>query len=93
MSTFFLREVSERLGKQDIELSSETWTCPRKYCWPGNVRQLRNAIQRAVALSMCPALLSRPLSCLRWPYHLKLRRLGLESRSAAVGGGYALTGY
>jgi DNA-binding NtrC family response regulator/tetratricopeptide (TPR) repeat protein len=51
LSTFFLREASERLGKPDIQLSSETLDVFSQYWWPGNVRQLKNEIQRAVALS------------------------------------------
>ena len=41
----------ERLGKPDIHLSSETLDVFSQYWWPGNVRQLKNEIQRAVALS------------------------------------------
>ena len=51
LSTFFLREASERLGKPDIHLSSEALDVFSQYWWPGNVRQLKNEIQRAVALS------------------------------------------
>jgi DNA-binding NtrC family response regulator len=51
LSTFFLREASERLGKPDVHLSSETLDVFSQYWWPGNVRQLKNEIQRAVALS------------------------------------------
>ena len=51
LSTFFLREALERLGKPDIHLSSETLDVFSQYWWPGNVRQLKNEIQRAVALS------------------------------------------
>jgi DNA-binding NtrC family response regulator len=51
LSTFFLREASERLGKPDIVLSSEALDVFSQYWWPGNVRQLKNEIQRAVALS------------------------------------------
>src|SRR5581483_4672457 len=51
LSTFFLREASERLGKPDIHLSSETLDVFSQYWWPGNVRQLKNEVQRAVALS------------------------------------------
>ena len=47
----FLREASERLGKPEIQLSSETLDVFSQYWWPGNVRQLKNEIQRAVALS------------------------------------------
>src|SRR5262249_11921740 len=51
LSTFFLREALERLGKPDVNLSSETLDVFSQYWWPGNVRQLKNEIQRAVALS------------------------------------------
>ena len=51
LSTYFLREASERLGKPDIHLSSEALDVFAQYWWPGNVRQLKNEIQRAVALS------------------------------------------
>ncbi len=51
LSTFFLREACERLGKPDIQLSSRTLDVFSQYWWPGNVRQLRNEIQRGVALS------------------------------------------
>ena len=51
LSTFFLRDACERLGKPDIHLSSATLDLFARYWWPGNVRQLRNEIQRAVAMS------------------------------------------
>jgi DNA-binding NtrC family response regulator len=51
LSTFFLREACERLCKPEIQLSSETLDVFTQHWWPGNVRQLKNEIQRAVALS------------------------------------------
>jgi DNA-binding NtrC family response regulator/tetratricopeptide (TPR) repeat protein len=51
LSTYFLREASERLGKPDIHMSSEALDAFSQYWWPGNVRQLKNEIQRAVAMS------------------------------------------
>jgi DNA-binding NtrC family response regulator/tetratricopeptide (TPR) repeat protein len=51
LSTYFLREALERLGKPDVHLSSETLDVFSQYWWPGNVRQLKNEIQRAVAMS------------------------------------------
>ena len=52
LSTFFLREASERLGRPDVLLSSVTLDLFDRYWWPGNVRQLRNEVQRAVAMSL-----------------------------------------
>src|SRR5499426_261196 len=51
LSTFFLREACERLSKPDVRLSSATLDLFARYWWPGNVRQLRNEVQRAVAMS------------------------------------------
>ena len=50
LSTFFLRDASDRLGKEDMHLSSTTLELFARYWWPGNVRQLRNEIKRAVAM-------------------------------------------
>jgi DNA-binding NtrC family response regulator/tetratricopeptide (TPR) repeat protein len=51
LSIYFLREACERLGKPDVQLSSATLDVFARYWWPGNVRQLRNEVQRAVAMS------------------------------------------
>jgi hydrogenase-4 transcriptional activator len=51
LTTFFVREASERLGKPDVQLSSPVLELFAQYWWPGNVRQLRNEIQRAVAMA------------------------------------------
>jgi hydrogenase-4 transcriptional activator len=72
LAMFFLREASERLAKPDIDLSSQVLDLFAQYLWPGNVRQLRNEIQRAVALSVpggtiTPDLLSPELSNLLDP--------------------------
>jgi DNA-binding NtrC family response regulator len=72
LSTFFLREASERLGKPDIHLSSPALDMFAQYWWPGNVRQLKNEIQRAVALSapggtIEPSHLSPEIGAMRLP--------------------------
>jgi hydrogenase-4 transcriptional activator len=51
LATFFLRDASDRLGKPDIQLSSDVLDLFAQYWWPGNVRQLRNELQRAVAMA------------------------------------------
>ncbi len=51
LSTYFLREASDRLGKPDVQLGSDVLELFAQYWWPGNVRQLRNEIQRAVAMA------------------------------------------
>jgi DNA-binding NtrC family response regulator/tetratricopeptide (TPR) repeat protein len=51
LSTFFLRDACEQLGKPDVHLSPATLDLFARYWWPGNVRQLRNEVKRAVAMS------------------------------------------
>ena len=51
LSTFFLREACDRLAKPEVTLSSATLDVFARYHWPGNVRQLFNEIQRAVAMT------------------------------------------
>ncbi len=51
LSTFFLREATERFGKPDVQLGPEVLELFAGYWWPGNVRQLRNEVQRAVAMA------------------------------------------
>jgi len=51
LTSLFLREASERLVKPDVFLTPETLEMLAQYWWPGNIRQLRNEIQRLVALS------------------------------------------
>ena len=51
LSAYFLRDASERLAKPDVQLSSDALDAFSQFWWPGNVRQLKNEIQRAVAMS------------------------------------------
>jgi DNA-binding NtrC family response regulator/tetratricopeptide (TPR) repeat protein len=51
LSALFLREACARLERPGIHLTSDTLALFAEYGWPGNVRQLRNEIQRAVAMS------------------------------------------
>ena len=58
LSTFFLREACERLGKPGVRLSAETLDIFDAFAWPGNVRQLRNEVQRAVAMASPAGLIT-----------------------------------
>jgi DNA-binding NtrC family response regulator/tetratricopeptide (TPR) repeat protein len=51
LATLFLREAAERLAKPDVSLGSDVLDLFAQYWWPGNVRQLKNEIQRLVAMS------------------------------------------
>lgn len=47
----FLQESNERLGKSVIGFSPQVWEIFLGYDWPGNLRELRNIIKRAVLLT------------------------------------------
>jgi hydrogenase-4 transcriptional activator len=69
LTSYFLREASDELNKPDVELSPAALDLFAQYMWPGNVRQLRNELKRAVALSqpggvVTPEMLSPDLATL-----------------------------
>jgi DNA-binding NtrC family response regulator len=82
LSTYFLREACERLGKPDVHLSSVTLDLFDRYWWPGNVRQLRNEVQRAVAMSPPGGTIE--------PDQLSADLTAIPSAGAVVGGPIAL---
>ncbi|GAA6142677.1 sigma-54 dependent transcriptional regulator [Hydrogenophaga sp. 5NK40-0174] len=44
-------DVARELGRPGASLSEDTLACLTAYPWPGNIRELRNEIARALALS------------------------------------------
>jgi two-component system response regulator PilR (NtrC family) len=50
LSLSFLRQYADRSGKAIQGISPQALRCLESYNWPGNVRQLENTIERAVAL-------------------------------------------
>ena len=90
LSTFFLREACERLAKPGVQLSPETLDLFDAFGWPGNVRQLRNEVQRAVALTspegvVTPEMLSPAFgSSAHWIPRAARGRLRRTTLAAAV---------
>jgi sigma-54-specific transcriptional regulator len=58
LAKHFLRTYGERLGYKNIKLSPATELTLLNYDWPGNIRELENAIHRA--LLVCPGNCLRP---------------------------------
>jgi sigma-54-specific transcriptional regulator len=74
LARHFLKIYGERLGYSEIKLSPATELILLNYDWPGNIRELENAIHRA--LLVCPS------NCLR-PEDFKLSGVrALEHRQA-----------
>src|SRR5262245_49837719 len=53
----FLAKYSEQMGKSINAISREAMELMQKYDWPGNIRELENTIERAVALESTPTVL------------------------------------
>jgi DNA-binding NtrC family response regulator len=51
LADLFVRRISAEMGKEFSGFRPETMAAMEAYHWPGNVRQLENAMRRAVTLS------------------------------------------
>jgi two-component system, NtrC family, response regulator PilR len=68
----FLEKFREQMGKNVASISQEAIGYLERYDWPGNIRELENVIERAVALESSAAVLPDSL-----PPHLR----GLPSKN------------
>ena len=57
LAEHFLTKYSEQMGKAIGAVSHEALDALQRYDWPGNIRELENAIERAVALENTPTIL------------------------------------
>lgn len=46
-----LADLGERFSRPGLELQPRAWTWMSHYAWPGNLRQLRNVLERAMLLA------------------------------------------
>jgi DNA-binding NtrC family response regulator len=44
----FIRTLAPRMGKGDVTLSRDARDLVRRHAWPGNIRELQNAIERGL---------------------------------------------
>ncbi len=51
LANYFLKGFSINKGGRVIELTFEACDCLSKYSWPGNIRELKNAIEFAVSIT------------------------------------------
>jgi DNA-binding NtrC family response regulator len=63
----FLRELCGRFNRPVPELSPEAVLALQQLAWKGNVRELRNALERVVLLHQVPVLLPEHFTFLRTP--------------------------
>ncbi len=62
LAEHFLQRYCDRMGKRLSGLSHEAVRLLESYQWPGNIRELENVIERAVALETSPVILPDTLS-------------------------------
>jgi PAS domain S-box-containing protein len=55
--THFVRNLSTKMGKEIETIPQHVMTALKTYPWPGNIRELRNVIERAVIITQGPTLL------------------------------------
>jgi formate hydrogenlyase transcriptional activator len=56
LSWTFVKEFSNSMGKPIEEITDESMQALQEYHWPGNIRELRNVIERAMILNQGPKL-------------------------------------
>ncbi|MBM4348920.1 MAG: sigma-54-dependent Fis family transcriptional regulator [Deltaproteobacteria bacterium] len=85
LTSHFLKKYSEELGKQISQISPEALRILVQYDYPGNVRELQNIIERAVALETSQELTAQNLnSYIEEQLPLKRKPLDLEIPSEGV---------
>lgn len=85
LASHFLKKYSEELGKQIAQISPEALRVLVQYDYPGNVRELQNIIERAVALETSQELTAQNLnSYIEEQLPFKKRPIDLEIPNEGV---------
>ena len=84
LAEHFLAKYAEQMGKPVSGITHGAMTLLMRYGWPGNIRELENAIERAVALESTPAIL---------PESLPPTVRGIDPRAAGSAGRLPDTGF
>jgi transcriptional regulator with GAF, ATPase, and Fis domain len=56
----FVEEFSKSFGRDVRSISKESLTALQRYSWPGNIRELRNVVERAMIVANGPHLVIEP---------------------------------
>ena len=78
LSQNLLRNIARGRGAEEISISSAAMTTLQRYSWPGNIRELRNVLERAVLVAGNSTIRAE---------HLYLQAPAVESSQLTVMGG------
>jgi len=82
LAEHFVAKYGRLLDKQIRGISADALACLEAYGWPGNIRELENAIERAVALEQTPLVQPESL-----PAHVRgIRAAGTAGPDALPAG-------
>lgn len=56
LATYFVTQIAAAIGKRFEEIDPDAMQRLQRYAWPGNIRELRNVLERAVILGEGPIL-------------------------------------
>jgi formate hydrogenlyase transcriptional activator len=77
LSWTFVKEFSNSMGKPIDEIADESMIALQAYHWPGNIRELRNIIERAMILNHGPRL------CIKLA-HTALRPIAVKAMAGSL---------
>jgi two-component system response regulator PilR (NtrC family) len=86
LAQHFLERFAREMGKRVAKISEEAMRQLQAFAWPGNVRQLENVIERAVALETTEAVLPERLPDV-------IRRPSRSEPIPLMGDGFSLDAY
>ena len=86
LAQHFLERFAREMGKRVAKISEEAMRQLQGFAWPGNVRQLENVIERAVALETTEAILPERLPD-------AMRQPARSESLPAIGDGFSLDAY
>ncbi|MBN1676363.1 MAG: transporter substrate-binding domain-containing protein [Kiritimatiellae bacterium] len=76
----FVSEFAAKMGKPVEEISRVSMEALRKYGWPGNIRELRNVVERAMIATNGPVLKITPPEKEPWPLPGEASLAGVQRR-------------
>jgi two-component system response regulator PilR (NtrC family) len=88
LAAHFVARFAKMMGKSVTAISGDALELMKGYHWPGNIRELENAMERAVALEQTPSVLADSL-----PEQVRSGRHAVAAAAASQPGSFPLEGF